>query len=96
VEYKSRYRPLKIRLLDGTVKTILIDDSLIVAQLMVYICTKFGIANYDEYSLVYDIDADDGNNNTKSTTLRRVIYKILIEILFRCLMFIGSITSTNG
>ncbi len=73
MEYKSRYRPLKIRLLDGTVKTILIDDSLIVAQIMVYICTKFGIANYDEYSLVYDMDADDGNSNTKTATLRRVI-----------------------
>ncbi|CAF1156243.1 unnamed protein product [Adineta steineri] len=71
IEYKNRYRPLKIRLLDGTVKTILIDDSLIVAQLMVYICTKFGIANYDEYSLVYDVDSDDGNNNTKTATLLR-------------------------
>ncbi|CAF4681847.1 unnamed protein product [Rotaria sp. Silwood1] len=71
VEYKNRYRPLKIRLLDGTVKTILIDDSLILAQLMVYICTKFGIANYDEYSLVYDLDADDSINNTKTATLLR-------------------------
>lgn len=72
VEYKSRYRPLKIRLLDGTIKTILIDDSLIVAQLMVYICTKFGIANYDEYSLVYDVENDDSTNATKTATLLRV------------------------
>jgi len=48
---------------------------------MVYICTKFGIANYDEYLLVYDIDADDGNNSTKTATLRRVIFeKNSIEI----------------
>ena len=73
MEYKNRYRPLKIRLLDGTVKTILIDDSLVVQQLMVYICTKFGIANYDEYSLVYDLDAEDGNSSTKTATLRRVM-----------------------
>ncbi|CAF4735686.1 unnamed protein product [Rotaria sp. Silwood1] len=70
VEYKNKYRPLKIRLLDGTIRTILVDDSLIVAQLMVYICTKFGIANYDEYSLVYDLDSDDGSS-TKTATLRR-------------------------
>lgn len=38
---------------------------------MVYICTKFGIANYDEYSLVYDLEADDGSS-IKSATLRRV------------------------
>ncbi|UJR28105.1 hypothetical protein I4U23_009360 [Adineta vaga] len=71
VEFKNKYRPLKIRLLDGTIRTILVDDSLIVAQLMVYICTKFGIANYDEYSLIYDLDADDGGNSTKTATLRR-------------------------
>ncbi len=38
---------------------------------MVYICTKFGIANYDEYSLVYDLESDDGHS-TKTATLRRV------------------------
>lgn len=62
---------MKIRLLDGTIQTIPIDDSLIVAQLMVYICTKFGIANYDEYSLVYDLEAADGHS-AKTATLRRV------------------------
>jgi talin len=71
LEYKNRFRPLKIRLLDGTIRTILVDDSLIVAQLMVYICTKFGIANYDEYSLVHDLESDDGHS-TKTATFRRV------------------------
>ncbi|CAF1241967.1 unnamed protein product [Rotaria magnacalcarata] len=70
VDYRNKYRTLKIRLLDGTVRTILVDDSLIVAQLMVYICTKFGIANYDEYSIVYDLDADDASS-VKTATLRR-------------------------
>jgi hypothetical protein len=61
---------------------------------MVYICTKFGIANYDEYSLVYDIDADDGHNSTKTATLRRVSFlKFELNFIFIC--FIGSITSTN-
>ncbi|CAF0901956.1 unnamed protein product [Adineta ricciae] len=71
VEFKNKFRSLKIRLLDGAVRTMQVDDSLIVAQLMVYICMKFGIANYDEYSLVYDHDADDGNGSTKTATLRR-------------------------
>ncbi|CAF3470464.1 unnamed protein product [Rotaria socialis] len=70
VDYRNKYRTLKIRLLDGTIRTILVDDSLIVAQLMVYICTKFGIANYDEYSIVYDLDADDASS-VKTATLRR-------------------------
>ena len=54
---------------------------------MVYICTKFGIANYDEYSLVYDLDADDGTNpNTKTATLRRVIlfYYLSYNLFFIC------------
>jgi hypothetical protein len=32
VEYKKRMRPLKVKLEDGTVKTVLIDDSDTVAQ----------------------------------------------------------------
>lgn len=36
----------------GTVKTLLVDDSQVVANLMVVICTKIGITNYDEYGLV--------------------------------------------
>ena len=35
VEYKKRMRPLKVKLEDGTVKTVLIDDSDTVAQ----VCT---------------------------------------------------------
>jgi talin len=83
-----------MRLLDGTIRTILVDDSLIVAQLMVYICTKFGIANYDEYSLVYDLDSDDGNN-TKTATLRRVKF-IYQQFLFIFFLSKGTISSKNG
>jgi hypothetical protein len=61
---------------------------------MVYICTKFGIANYDEYSLVYDLDADDVNTNIKTATLRRVISKKK-KIIFQKI-FLGSIIATNG
>ena len=45
---------------------------------MVYICTKFGIANYDEYSLVWDLDADD-NSSTKTATLRRVSVSVVMN-----------------
>ena len=92
IEYRTRYRPLKIRLLDETVKTILIDDSLIVAQLMVYICTKFGIANHDEYSLVYDLNVDQ---NTKTATLRRVTDAAGNELQSRVSFILGSIASTR-
>lgn len=42
IEYKRKMRTLKVRMLDGTVKTMLVDDSQAVANLMVVICTKIG------------------------------------------------------
>lgn len=36
-------RTLKVHMLDGTLKTLLVDDSQPVANLMVVICTKIGI-----------------------------------------------------
>lgn len=35
-------RTLKVHMLDGTLKTMLVDDSQPVANLMVVICTKIG------------------------------------------------------
>ena len=47
----------------------MIDDSQIVSQLMIDICSKIGIANYDEYSLIHDINENDNN---KTSTLKKV------------------------
>ncbi|XP_041914583.1 talin-1 isoform X5 [Alosa sapidissima] len=55
LEYKKKQRPLKIRMLDGTVKTVMVDDSKIVSDMLMTICARIGITNYDEYSLVRDI-----------------------------------------
>lgn len=38
-------RTLKVRMLDGTVKTMLVDDSQPVTNLMVVICTKIGTSH---------------------------------------------------
>uniref|UniRef100_H3ANX1 Talin 1 n=1 Tax=Latimeria chalumnae TaxID=7897 RepID=H3ANX1_LATCH len=55
LEYRKKQRPLKIRMLDGTVKTVMVDDSKIVTDMLMTICARIGITNYDEYSLVRDI-----------------------------------------
>ena len=65
LEFKKKIRTLRVRMLDGTIKTILVDDSQTVANLMVVICTKIGITNHDEYSLVREIIEDDYGNNKK-------------------------------
>ncbi|KAM3848637.1 talin-1 isoform 2-T3 [Vipera latastei] len=55
MEYKKKQRPLKIRMLDGTVKTVMVDDSKTVTDILMTICARIGITNYDEYSLVREI-----------------------------------------
>ncbi|NWH96534.1 TLN1 protein, partial [Tichodroma muraria] len=55
MEYKKKQRPLKIRMLDGTVKTVMVDDSKTVTEMLMTICARIGITNYDEYSLVREI-----------------------------------------
>ncbi|NXF65800.1 TLN1 protein, partial [Ciccaba nigrolineata] len=55
MEYKKKQRPLKVRMLDGTVKTVMVDDSKTVTDMLMTICARIGITNYDEYSLVREI-----------------------------------------
>ncbi|XP_049761841.1 talin-2 isoform X3 [Elephas maximus indicus] len=54
LEYKKKQRPQKIRMLDGTVKTVMVDDSKTVGELLVTICSRIGITNYEEYSLIQE------------------------------------------
>jgi len=67
LEFKTKMRTLRVRMLDGTIKTIFIDDSQPVANLMVVICTKIGITNHEEYSLVREIDEKLDKENANST-----------------------------
>uniref|UniRef100_A0A452SRS1 Talin 1 n=1 Tax=Ursus americanus TaxID=9643 RepID=A0A452SRS1_URSAM len=55
MEYRKKQRPLKIRMLDGTVKTIMVDDSKTVTDMLMTICARIGITNHDEYSLVREL-----------------------------------------
>lgn len=42
LEYKKKQRPQKIRMLDGAIKTIMVDDSKTVGELLVTICSRIG------------------------------------------------------
>ena len=44
------------------------DDSQTIGQLMIFICTKMGIANYEEYSLIHDMTV---NEKEKTLTLKK-------------------------
>ncbi|CAH8450100.1 unnamed protein product [Schistosoma turkestanicum] len=54
--------------MDGTRKTLKVDDSKTVAELMLMICTKMGIYNYEEYLLARDRDETD---RERTMTLKR-------------------------
>ena len=41
--------------MDGQTRALMVDDSQVVSQLMIYICSQMGIANYEEYSLIHDL-----------------------------------------
>ncbi|XP_028827700.1 talin-1 isoform X5 [Denticeps clupeoides] len=69
LDYKKKQRPLKIRMLDGTVKTVMVDDSKIVSDMLMTICARIGITNHDEYSLVRDITEEKKEETTG--TLKR-------------------------
>ncbi|XP_076258491.1 talin_middle and talin-RS domain-containing protein rhea isoform X2 [Rhynchophorus ferrugineus] len=74
VEYRKKHRNLRVKTLDGTTKTLKVDDSQIVANLMVVICTKLGITNHDEYSLVMeDLENMENieNKNFGTLTLKK-------------------------
>ena len=43
LEYKKKQRILRVRMLDGTVKTLQVDDSHTCAQLMITICSRIGL-----------------------------------------------------
>lgn len=62
LEYRRKMRLLKVRMLDNALKSIMVDDSQVVKNLMVPICTKIGITNHDEYSLIWDKPEDEQEN----------------------------------
>jgi len=51
LEYKKKHRPLKIKLQDETVKTMLIDDTDTVEEIVRVIGEKMSMTNADEFSL---------------------------------------------
>nr|A0A3G2LGI8.1 RecName: Full=Talin [Oscarella pearsei]AYN71349.1 talin [Oscarella pearsei] len=52
LEYKNKMRPLRVRMMDESLKTVLVDDSFTVDQLVKTVCDRIGITNNEEFSLV--------------------------------------------
>ncbi|KAJ3121843.1 Talin-1 [Nowakowskiella sp. JEL0407] len=54
LEFKKKHRILKVGTVDGSIKTVLVDQSLPIQQLVEIVCEKIGIQNPEEYSFLPD------------------------------------------
>ncbi|XP_061380258.1 talin-B-like isoform X3 [Danaus plexippus] len=74
LHYLPKIRNMRLRMLDGAVKTLQLDESKKVGDLMVYICEKLRISNSEEYGLCREEkeSLDDPKVNAMGTlTLRK-------------------------
>ncbi|EGD80615.1 Tln1 protein [Salpingoeca rosetta] len=69
VQFAPKQRPLKIRLIDGsekTVRTVKIDESLPVGAIVHNVCQRIGIHNHEEYSFMLDEKAASPQDTRRS------------------------------
>ncbi|XP_022836614.1 talin-2-like [Spodoptera litura] len=76
LDYICRIRTLRVKLLDDTVKTLQVDEAKTVGELMMSICARIGITNYDEYGLCHEEEeeteeAKEVKEGTGTLTLKR-------------------------
>ncbi|KAI1889785.1 hypothetical protein AGOR_G00166510 [Albula goreensis] len=75
LEYKKKQRPQKIKMLDGAIKTIMVDDSKTVGELLVTICSRIGITNYEEYSLIQELPEEKKEDSTGTLKKDRTLLR---------------------
>lgn len=56
IEFRNKFRLLRVKLLDGTQKTIIIDETLEMFKIVEKVCDHLGLGNPEEFSLQADID----------------------------------------
>eukprot|EP00002_Diphylleia_rotans_P029934 TRINITY_DN611_c0_g1_i1.p1 TRINITY_DN611_c0_g1~~TRINITY_DN611_c0_g1_i1.p1 ORF type:complete len:1815 (-),score=510.74 TRINITY_DN611_c0_g1_i1:219-5663(-) len=63
IEFRKKQRPLKLKLVDGSQKTVIVDESIPVIEVVRQLAKRIGLANPDEFSLTEDGKADWLNPN---------------------------------
>ncbi|KAJ3121845.1 Talin-1 [Nowakowskiella sp. JEL0407] len=72
LEFKKKHRILKVGTVDGSIKTVLVDQSLPIQQLVEIVCEKIRIQNPEEYSFLPD--TTHTSHASKSSPKRKGIY----------------------
>lgn len=63
LELKKKHRILRVKILDGSIKTVWVDESANVGTVVALVCEKLGIANPAEYSFQPDENSNFGSQS---------------------------------
>ncbi|XP_026733970.1 talin-1-like [Trichoplusia ni] len=73
LDYICKVRNLRVRLLDGTVKTLQVEEASTVIELLFQVCARIGITNHDEYGLCREevAEEEEGKEPVTGTLTRK-------------------------
>jgi len=68
LEYKKKHRVLRVKMLDGSVKTLMVDDSHTVSQMMITVCSKIGLSTGLFVQFIVTIVSSSSSSSPSSST----------------------------
>ncbi|KAK6099239.1 hypothetical protein MT418_000678 [Batrachochytrium dendrobatidis] len=74
LEFRKRHRVLKVKMLDDSMKAILVDESQPVRVVVAAVCERIGISNDDEYSLASDKTLTLNKKGDKKAKQKEAVY----------------------
>ena len=74
LELRKRQRVLKVMLMDKTMKSVMIDESLPIHKIVSAICQKIGLSNSIEYSLVPVVEKSK-ISQTKNESMYLILFR---------------------
>jgi len=81
LHYKKKHRNAKVKLLDGTMKTMIIDESLLVKDVVEQIGSRLSIQHWEEYSL--QVEGKPDWLNPEKTLHENDVYENTVLLLKR-------------
>ena len=72
MELKPKVRDLEVRLTDGSIHTVAIDQSAVVGLVVAEICASLSLSGHEEYSLSLEDEADAGKAAAQHKDARRL------------------------
>ena len=80
LEYRIKQRPLRVKMMDESVKTHMVDDSQNVSELIKSVCARIGLSNPEEFSFIAEEELKKplkkaaGMSQKKMETLKKQLH----------------------